>query len=139
MSGVFLQAVGILIREGLEAMLVIAALAVYLSKVGARARLPALYGGAALAVLASIAAAWIFERFYGGAHDDLMGGVIILVAAAVMLYVSGWLLLRQDPHAWQGYLKQKADQLLHKRNVRRQRQRRMRDPIGQAYQDDQQQ
>src|SRR5437660_6832009 len=47
MSGVFRQAVGILIREGLEAILVIAALAVYLIKVGANARLPALYGGAA--------------------------------------------------------------------------------------------
>jgi high-affinity Fe2+/Pb2+ permease len=54
MSGVFLQAAGILIREGLEAILVIAALAVYLIKVGANARLPALYGGAGVAVLASI-------------------------------------------------------------------------------------
>jgi high-affinity iron transporter len=90
MSGVFLQAAGILIREGLEAILVIAALAVYLIKVGANARLPALYGGAGVAVLASIGTAWVFERFFGGAHDDLMEGVIILVAAALMLYVSGW-------------------------------------------------
>ena len=117
MSGVFLQAAGILIREGLEAILVIAALAVYLIKVGANARLPALYGGAGVAVLASIGVAWVFERFYGGAHDDLMEGVIILAAAALMLYVSGWLLLRQDPRAWQAYLRQKADRALEKRTI----------------------
>jgi len=117
MSGVFLQAAGILIREGLEAILVIAALAVYLTKVGAKARLPALYGGAGIAILASIGAAWVFERFYGGAHDDLMEGVIILAAAALMLYVSGWLLVRQDPRAWQAYLQQKADRALERRTV----------------------
>jgi high-affinity iron transporter len=116
-SGVFLQAAGILIREGLEAILVIAALAAYLAKVGARARLPALYGGAGVGVLASVAAAWTFERFYGGAHDDLMEGVIILAAAALMLYVSGWLLVRQDPRAWQVYLQQKADRALERRTV----------------------
>jgi high-affinity iron transporter len=29
-----------------------------------------------------------------------------------MLYVSGWLIVRQDPRAWQGYLKSKADAAL---------------------------
>jgi high-affinity iron transporter len=29
-----------------------------------------------------------------------------------MLYVSGWLLVRQDPRAWQAYLKQRADHAL---------------------------
>ena len=39
---------------------------------------------------------------------------IILCAAALMLYVSGWLMLRQDPRAWQGFLKFKADEALAK-------------------------
>ena len=38
MSGVFVQAAVILLREGLEAMLVIAALAAYLKKAGAEQR-----------------------------------------------------------------------------------------------------
>jgi high-affinity iron transporter len=105
------------VREGLEALLVIAALAVYLTKAGARDRLPALYGGAGLAVVASVAAAWVFEQFYGGAHDDTIEAVIILVAAALMLYVSGWLLVRQDPRAWQRYLQRRADQALAQRTV----------------------
>jgi high-affinity iron transporter len=58
MSTAFLQAAVILLREGLEAMLVIAALAGYLNKVGAGHRIQALYGGALTAVGASIMAAW---------------------------------------------------------------------------------
>ena len=31
-----------------------------------------------------------------------------------MLYVSGWLLVRQDPRAWQAYLKERAEGALAK-------------------------
>ena len=117
MLSTFLQSASILIREGLEALLVIVALAVYLTKAGARDRLPALYAGGGLAVAASMVAAWIFERYYGGAHNDLLEGVVILGAAALMLYVSGWLFLRQDPRAWQNYLQHKADRALQQRTA----------------------
>jgi high-affinity iron transporter len=112
---VFLQSATILLREGLEALLVVAALAAYLSKAGAQERLPALYWGAAAAVAASIAAAAVFEAFNNGAHDDTVEAVVILCAAALMLYVSGWLLLRQDPKAWQSFLQAKADEALARR------------------------
>src|SRR5262245_38938005 len=117
MLGTFLQSASILIREGLEALLVIVALAVYLTKAGARDRLPALYAGGALAVAASLAAAWVFERYYGGSHNDVVEGVVILCAAALMLYVSGWLLVRQDPRAWQAYLRDQADRALARRTA----------------------
>lgn len=114
MTGTFVQAAAILLREGLEALLVIAALAAYLDKSGASNRRAALYGGALLAVLASVLAAWLFAAFNNGAHSDLMEAGIILCAAVLMLYVSGWLMLRQDPRAWQGFLKAKADEALAK-------------------------
>jgi FTR1 family protein len=84
-------------------------------KAGARERLPALYGGAGLAVLASLFAAWMFEVFNNGVHNDLLEGVTILAAAALMRYVSGWLILRQDPRAWQHFLNTKADAALARR------------------------
>ncbi len=115
MSSAFVQAAVILLREGLEALLVIAALAAYLNKAGAHERLPALYSGAGIAVIASLVAAWIFEVFNNGVHNDLLEGVVILLAAALMLYVSGWLIVRQDPRAWQGYLRAKADAALARR------------------------
>jgi high-affinity iron transporter len=112
MDGTFLQSAGILLREGLEAMLVVTPLAVYLGKAGAHNRLPALYAGGALAIVASVAAAWIFEQFYSGVHDDVVEGVTIFAAAGLMLYVSGWLLVRQDPRVWQSYLQRQANQAL---------------------------
>jgi high-affinity iron transporter len=37
-----------------------------------------------------------------------MEGIIILIAASLMLYVSGWLMVKQDPRGWQDYLAHKA-------------------------------
>src|SRR5580704_16467949 len=112
MSSAFIQAAVILLREGLEAMLVIAALAGYLTKVGAGHRVQALYGGALAAIGASLVAAWLFAVLNSGEHSDVLEGVIILVAASLMLYVSGWLMVKQDPRGWQDYLAQKADHAL---------------------------
>ena len=112
MSSAFIQAAVILLREGLEAMLVIAALAGYLTRAGAAHRIQALYGGALAAVGASIVAAWLFAVLNSGEHSDVLEGVIILVAAALMLYVSGWLMVKQDPRGWQEYLAHKADHAL---------------------------
>ncbi|MBR1215754.1 FTR1 family protein [Bradyrhizobium sp. JYMT SZCCT0180] len=112
MSSAFIQAAVILLREGLEAMLVIAALAGYLRKVGSAHRVGALYGGALAAVGASFIAAWLFAVFNSGDHSDVLEGVIILFAAALMLYVSGWLMVKQDPRGWQEYLAHKADSAL---------------------------
>src|SRR6476469_2256213 len=112
MSSAFIQAAVILLREGLEAMLVIAALAGYLTRAGAGHRINALYGGALAAVGASIVAAWLFAVLNSGEHSDILEGGIILVAAGLMLYVSGWLLVKQDPRGWQDYLAHKADSAL---------------------------
>jgi hypothetical protein len=112
MSSAFIQAAVILLREGLEAMLVIAALAGYLTKANAGHRIQALYGGALAAVGASIVAAWLFAVLNSGEHSDVLEGVIILVAASLMLYVSGWLMVKQDPRGWQDYLAHKAGNAL---------------------------
>ena len=72
----------------------------------------ALYGGALLAVGASLIAAWLFAVFNSGDHSDIMEGVIIIIAASLMLYVSGWLMVKQDPRGWQDYLAHKADNAL---------------------------
>jgi high-affinity iron transporter len=50
--------------------------------------------------------------FNSGEHSDIMEGAIIIIAAALMLYVSGWLMVKQDPRGWQDYLAHKADNAL---------------------------
>lgn len=112
MSSAFIQSAVILLREGLEAMLVIAALAAYLTKAGGGHRVKSLYAGALAAIGVSIVAAWLFAMLNSGQHSDLMEGVIILFAAALMLYVSGWLMVKQDPQGWKEYLAAKADNAL---------------------------
>jgi len=107
-----LQSGSILLREGLEAMLVIAALAAFLRKSGAARGLRMLYAGALLAVVASFAAAAVFETYFNGLHDDRLEGGIMALAAVLMLYMSGWLFLRQDPNAWKAELKQAAERAL---------------------------
>lgn len=114
MSNAFVQAAVVLLREGLEAMLVIAALAAYLTKAGAAHRVKALYAGALIAIGASLIAAWLFAVLNSGEHSDVIEGVVILAAAALMLYVSGWLMVKQDPRGWQDYLAAKADNALAK-------------------------
>ena len=112
MSSAFTQAAVILLREGLEAMLVIVALAGYLRKVGGGHRIVALYMGALAAMVASLIAAWAFAAFNSGDHSDVFEGIVILFAAGLMLYVSGWLMMKQDPRGWQDYLAAKADNAL---------------------------
>jgi high-affinity iron transporter len=107
-----LQSGSILLREGLEAMLVIAALAAFLRRAGARAPLRALYLGALLAVLASFAAAVVFELYFNGAHDDRLEAAVMIVAAVLMLYMSGWLFLRQNPREWQSQIQRSAERAL---------------------------
>lgn len=110
MSGVIVsQSAFILLREGAEALLVIAALAAYLSRSGSPEKTRVLYWGAGLAVLASFVVAYIFSVFYDGGHNDVVEGATMLLAALVMIYVSGWLFARRDAAAWQAYLRSRVD------------------------------
>jgi high-affinity iron transporter len=107
-----LQSASILLREGIEAMLVIAALAAFLRRSGAVAELKAIYIGASLAILASVLAAIVFDVFLGGAHDDRLEAVVMLLVSALMLYMSGWLFLRQNPGAWNAALHRSAERAM---------------------------
>ena len=102
------QSASILLREGVEAMLVVSALAAFLRRAGATVELRAVCAGAGSAVLASVLAAVVFDVFLGGAHDDRMEAAVMLIAAGLMLYMSGWLFLRQDPRAWNAALQASA-------------------------------
>ncbi|GJD50916.1 Ferrous iron permease EfeU [Methylobacterium crusticola] len=108
----FAQAFTILFREGLEALLVIAALAAFLRRAGATDRIGPLYAGAGAAVLASLGMAWVFETYFDGNHNDLIEAGVMLLAAGLMFMMSGWLFLRQDPKAWQADLNRMAGQAL---------------------------
>jgi high-affinity iron transporter len=107
-----LQAGVILLREGLEALLVIAALAGFLRRAGADGAIRTLYAGAGAALVASVGAAIAFSLFLNGAHDDRIEAGVMILAAALMLYMSGWLFLRQDGRTWTQEMRDQASRAL---------------------------
>lgn len=103
----------ILLREGLEALLILAMIAGFLKRSGASdAQRFSVYWGGAAAVGASFVMAVILSSFYGEAHDDRIEAVVLLLAAGLLFYMSGWLLLRQDPRVLKQELEKGAAKAL---------------------------
>lgn len=110
--GIF-DATSILLREGLEALLIIAALLAFLQKSGHNDKRRWIWigGGAGIAasILAAVAIQLLFSSFVTGANRELIEGVTGLVAAALLFYVSYWLHSKTHIGGWQRYLKDKTN------------------------------
>ena len=100
----FLYAFGILLREGLEAMLVVVALAAGVKQMGQGRRVREIYTGAMLAIVASILLAWGADRFISDDANDTMEGIFQLVAAGTLFYVSSWLTAKTQADRWREFL-----------------------------------
>jgi high-affinity iron transporter len=100
----FFYALGILLREGTEAMLVVVALAAGVKQMGQSRRVREIYVGAALAILASILMAWAVEAIISDDAGDTMEGVFQLVAAGTLFYVSSWLTAKTQANRWHDFL-----------------------------------
>ena len=111
--GVF-DATIILLREGLEALLVMVALSAFLKKAGNAAGQRWLWTGASAGVLASIVLGVAIQAFFGAiinpSNREIMEGVIGLFAAAMLVYVSYWLHSKASLGGWQSYIKQRTTQ-----------------------------
>lgn len=108
MTGTTIQTSLIVLREGLEALLVLTALAAYLGGPDAKGGRSALYLGVAAALLAIAALSWTFEDVFRRVHDSSFEAVALLVIAALMLQISGWLFLSAGGGFWSRYLKTSA-------------------------------
>src|SRR5579875_1683476 len=87
----FVYAFGILLREGLEALLVVVALAAGVRQMGRAERVREIYIGAGIAVVASLLLAWGVNELISDNASDTLEGVFQLFAAATLFYVSSWL------------------------------------------------
>jgi len=104
----------LLLREGFEAILIVAALMAFCTRAGAAARRREVALGAWAAVAASIATAAVLELAFEvtPAQRDLLEGVTMLVAVAVLFYVSYWLLSKIEADKWNAFLKIKMEAAL---------------------------
>jgi len=100
----FFYSFGILLREGLEAMLVIIALAAGARNAGGRDRSPDVYAGALLAVIASVVLAWAVNHLIGDDASDTLEGVFQFLAAATLFYVSSWLTAKSQSDRWTRFI-----------------------------------
>ncbi len=105
----FLGAFGIIVREGLEAILVIAAIIAYLTKSGNGRNLKNVYIGAVCGILASFIAAavlaWAKQAFVGaGLAQEVIEGITALIAVCVLFYVSNWMISKAEAASWSRYI-----------------------------------
>ena len=87
----FFYSLGILFREGMEAMLVVVALAAGTRGAGKIGRSRDVYAGAAAAIVASVMLAWAVNHLISDDASDTLEGVFQLFAAATLFYVSSWM------------------------------------------------
>ncbi|HSV28577.1 MAG TPA: FTR1 family protein, partial [Candidatus Omnitrophota bacterium] len=107
----FLQSFLILLREGFEAMLVVTALAAYLRRAGEPGKVKVIWQGVAAALAASLATAWLLAGVLdvSGKDQEVLEGAVMLVAAAVLFYVSFWLLSKREAATWHNYVKTQVE------------------------------
>lgn len=116
----FLTAFGLLMREGLEAILVIVAIITYLIKTGNKKMTKQVYLGCVYAVIASIALSVFIEMVLGGigASAELIEGWTMFIAVAVLFYISNWMLSKSEVEQWQKYIDDKVQQSIDKKSAR---------------------
>src|SRR2546426_3105054 len=110
----FIASFFLLVREGFEAILIVAALMTFLAKAGAQERRREVARGAWAAVGASVIT-WVLVELLlqvtAGQREMIEGGTMLL-AAAVLFYVSYWLLTKIEAAKWTAFVKGKMQSAL---------------------------
>jgi high-affinity iron transporter len=115
----FGQSVVIMLREGLEAILIIGALVAFLTKAGAEQQKREIGWGvlAALAVSGATAAAFATLLRSASAHQEALEGITMLVAAVVLFWVSFWLVSKIEVRKWQEFVRAQLKRALGSRRA----------------------
>ena len=106
----FLQSFVIMLREGLEAILIVGALMTFLAKMGASDRRRHVHAGILAAIAASLLTALALETVFhlSAAHQEALEGLTMVLATAVLFYVSYWLLSKMEVVKWTHFVKSKV-------------------------------
>ncbi|MFT8856546.1 FTR1 family iron permease [Bifidobacterium aquikefiri] len=109
-TSAFGQAFVVLLREGLEAILVVAAIIAYLLKAGHRDKIRYIYWGILAGLVGSGLVALLFTFVFSsaGAHQEMLEGVTALIAMVMLLFTSSWMLSKSSAESWNRYIKEKT-------------------------------
>lgn len=109
----------IILREGLEASLIIAAILAMLKVMGANHATRYIHFGWILALLAG-GLTWLATQTVlniSGQHRESMEGFITVFAAAALFYVGYWLHTRSETKKWQAFLQDKIKSNLSSKSI----------------------
>ncbi|WP_066782034.1 cytochrome c/FTR1 family iron permease [Sphingomonas sp. CCH5-D11] len=118
-ASTFLGAFTILLREGLEALLIVVAMIAFLRKADRSEVLPYVHGGWAGALLAGLLT-WVVATYaigISGASRELTEGFGSLFAAVVLLSVGIWMHGKAQADQWQRYIREKMTHALSGRSA----------------------
>ena len=118
-TGLFIQSFSIIVREGFEAILIIAALIAFLKKSRNETRIKNIHIGAIIGILASFLTAYIIHEILhiSMASQEVLEGWIMLVTVVILFWVSYWLISNIDNKQWQKYINQKMSGALSQGNA----------------------
>jgi high-affinity iron transporter len=105
-AAAFVGSLTILAREGLEAVLLVVAIATVVARAGRRDALRWIHAGWVAALGAGAATWWAAGRLVAvsGASRELVEGISALAATAILFYVSYWLVSKVEAARWQAFL-----------------------------------
>lgn len=104
----------IIVREGLEALLIVAAIVTYLIKNNHQDKLPIIRQSVYVALIASLVTAVLFQMLFenSGANRELLEGFTMIVAVVMLFSMSYWLLSKVEAENWKRYLEGKLSNAL---------------------------
>jgi len=113
-ANLFLESLGITLREGFEAILIIGALMAFLAKAGAVERRRDVAWGAWLAVGASLLTFAGVELLFEVTSNqrEALEGWTMLLATLVLFWVSYWLLSKVEADKWNAFVRHKVKSAL---------------------------
>lgn len=113
-ASLFVNSLVIILREGFEALLVVSAVIAYLTKVGREDMRRSVYTGVGAALfltgLTYVVAQTVLE--VSGAQREVLEGATMLLATAVLFYVSYWLVSKVQARRWQGFVEGRVEDAL---------------------------
>lgn len=115
----FLGSLTILLREGLEALLIVVGMVAFLKKANRPDVLRYVHGGW-IAALAAGGLTWAVATYFvniSGASREVTEGLSSLFAAFVLLSVGLWMHQKSAAGRWQAYLKEKLSSAMSKRSA----------------------
>ncbi len=115
----FGQSLVIILREGLEAILIIGALVAYLVRAGAESRKREIGYGVLTAVGASLLTAGVYALWFARsvASREALEGITMLLAAVVLFWVSYWLVSKIEVRRWQAFVASRMGEALSSRRA----------------------